>query len=160
MARRSGILGDQRAELAAILKKDEGRFDPLADKLKRARKDAGLTQMVAARMMGRSQSWLKKVEADGRVSFVHLERLALIYWKPLSYFITIEREEVWKGDEYLGFSDFRWKHKAKVAAVRALLRSIGKQGIPDELTKTQAYLNEHPKHPWHREAGDEPWPDE
>jgi transcriptional regulator with XRE-family HTH domain len=159
MARRSGILGDQRAELKNILTKDEGRLSPLTEKLKLARREAGLTQMTAARMMGRSQSWLKKAEADGRVSFVHLERLALIYWKPLSHFTTIEHEEVWDDDVYLGFSEFRWQQKAKVAAARALLRGI--IGIPNNLTKSQQYLKEHPTHPWRRRVPDnEPWPDE
>jgi transcriptional regulator with XRE-family HTH domain len=161
MPRRSGVLGDQRAESANILKKDAVRCLALAKKLREARKDINLSQTVVAHMMGRSQGWLKKVEKDGRVSYVHLERLALIYWKPLDWFFTLDRAEVWdENNNYLGFSEFRWKEKAKLAAARALMRGI--IFLPKDLTKSGAYLREHPQHPWRQPEShdDEPWPDE
>ncbi len=59
----------------------------LAHNLQDARPDAGLTQTQVARILGRPQSFISKIEiADRHVDFVELQILAHIYGKALSDF--------------------------------------------------------------------------
>ena len=61
-----------------------GRF---RQKLRRAREEAQITQAEAARLLGKPQSFVSKLESgERRVDFVELQVLAHIYGKPLSYF--------------------------------------------------------------------------
>ena len=56
-------------------------------KLRRAREEAGLTQVEVAHLLDKPQSFLSKTESgERRVDFVELQALARIYEKPLSYF--------------------------------------------------------------------------
>ncbi|MGB9475149.1 MAG: helix-turn-helix transcriptional regulator [Candidatus Udaeobacter sp.] len=55
--------------------------------LRRARQDAGLTQVEVARRLSRPQSFVSKVESgERRVDFVELQYFARLYRKPLSFF--------------------------------------------------------------------------
>jgi len=64
----------------------------LADRLKRARKAARLTQRKIAFLMGKHQSWVSKCEnGERRVDAVELAHLAHLYGKPLSYFLPDPR---------------------------------------------------------------------
>lgn len=55
----------------------------------RAREEAGLRQEDAAGKLGRTQSYISKIEAgQRRVDLVQLQELAKIYKKPLKYFIS------------------------------------------------------------------------
>jgi transcriptional regulator with XRE-family HTH domain len=57
-------------------------------KLRRARKEAGLSQAKAAQLLGRPQPFLSKCEAgERRVDIVELCRFARIYKKPVTYFV-------------------------------------------------------------------------
>jgi transcriptional regulator with XRE-family HTH domain len=57
-------------------------------KLKKARLDAGLTQLEVADKLGASQSWVSKIEiGELRVEAIWLNRLAKLYGKNLSYFL-------------------------------------------------------------------------
>jgi len=57
-------------------------------RLKRAREDAGLTQMQVAQKLARPQSFVSKCESgERRVDFVELQYLAEIYEQPLSFFV-------------------------------------------------------------------------
>jgi transcriptional regulator with XRE-family HTH domain len=57
-------------------------------KLRRARKEAGLSQVEAAGLLGRSQLFLSKCEAgERRVDIVALCRFARIYKQSLTYFV-------------------------------------------------------------------------
>ena len=57
-------------------------------KLRRARKEAGLSQAKAAQLLGRPQPFLSKCEVgERRVDIVELCRFARIYKKPLTYFV-------------------------------------------------------------------------
>ena len=57
-------------------------------KLKKARIDAGLTQIEVADKLGFSQSWISKVElGELRVEAIWLNRLAKLYGKSVSYFL-------------------------------------------------------------------------
>ncbi len=56
-------------------------------KLKETRMEAGLTQAEVARMVGRPQSFISKLEMrDRRIDFLVLQVLAKIYGKSPSYY--------------------------------------------------------------------------
>jgi ribosome-binding protein aMBF1 (putative translation factor) len=58
-------------------------------RLRRAREDAGLTQVQVAKQLGRPQTWVSKCElGERRVDFVELEDLAATYGKQLDWFGT------------------------------------------------------------------------
>ena len=68
-----------------IYKKEYKQF---VEKLKRARKEAGLTQGQVAEKLKKPQSYVSKVEAgEQRTDIIELKKFADIYKKPLSYFI-------------------------------------------------------------------------
>jgi transcriptional regulator with XRE-family HTH domain len=59
--------------------------------LRKAREDAGLTQVEAARKLSRPQSFVSKVESgERRVDFVELQYLAKLYRKSISFFTIAE----------------------------------------------------------------------
>ncbi len=58
-------------------------------KLRAARKDAGLTQVEAARRLGKGQAFVSKSESgDRRVDVIELKAFAKLYRKPVSYFLS------------------------------------------------------------------------
>jgi len=60
----------------------------IVEKLKRARIEAGLGQEEAARLLGRTQSYISKIESgQRRIDVVQLKSFAKIYKKRLDYFI-------------------------------------------------------------------------
>ena len=60
----------------------------LVEQLKKARKEAGLDQRQVAELLGKSQSYVSKVESgQRRVDIVQLKKLAEIYKKNLNFFI-------------------------------------------------------------------------
>jgi len=60
----------------------------IVEQLKKARKEAGLEQAEVAKMLGRTQSYISKVEAgQRRIDVVALKELARIYKKPINYFL-------------------------------------------------------------------------
>lgn len=60
----------------------------LVEKLKKARKESGLDQKQAAKLLNKSQSYISKIESgQRRIDVVQLRELAKIYNKPLNYFI-------------------------------------------------------------------------
>ncbi|MBI5358572.1 helix-turn-helix transcriptional regulator [Candidatus Amesbacteria bacterium] len=60
----------------------------LIEKLKRAREDNGLDQAEVAKMLGKTQSHVSKVEAgQRRIDIVALKEFARIYKKPVDYFL-------------------------------------------------------------------------
>jgi transcriptional regulator with XRE-family HTH domain len=60
----------------------------IVEQLKKARKEAGLEQAEAAKMLGRTQSYISKVEAgQRRIDVVALKEFAKIYKKDISFFI-------------------------------------------------------------------------
>ena len=57
-------------------------------RLRAARKEAGLTQALVAKRLGRPQSFVAKCESgERRVDAVELAAFARAYRKPLSYFL-------------------------------------------------------------------------
>jgi transcriptional regulator with XRE-family HTH domain len=57
-------------------------------RLRQARKDAGLTQVEVARRLGRTQSFVTKAErGERRLDVVELKAFARVYRKPVSYFL-------------------------------------------------------------------------
>ncbi len=60
----------------------------LVGRLKNAREEAGLGQTEVAKLLGRTQSYVSKVEAGQRqVDIVELKQFAKVYKKDLSYFL-------------------------------------------------------------------------
>jgi transcriptional regulator with XRE-family HTH domain len=55
-----------------------------------ARKDAGLTQVQAAKRLGKAHTFISKCElGERRVDFVELQQFAKLYGKNLEFFTTI-----------------------------------------------------------------------
>ncbi|HET6201611.1 MAG TPA: helix-turn-helix transcriptional regulator [Planctomycetota bacterium] len=68
------------------------RYRAFLARLRRAREEAGLTQVEVARRVGRPQTWVSKCElGERRVDFVELEDLAAACGKPLEFFATRPR---------------------------------------------------------------------
>jgi transcriptional regulator with XRE-family HTH domain len=68
------------------------RYKAFLERLRRARLDAGLTQVEVAARVGRPQTWVSKCElGERRVDFVELEDLAAACGKPLTFFRTRAR---------------------------------------------------------------------
>ena len=60
----------------------------MVERLKQARKDAGLSQEQVASMLKHNQSFVSKLESgQRRVDIVELRMFAKLYGKPLTYFV-------------------------------------------------------------------------
>ncbi|MDD5715991.1 MAG: helix-turn-helix transcriptional regulator [Patescibacteria group bacterium] len=60
----------------------------LVDRIIQARKSAGLTQLDAARALGKTQSYVSKIErAQRKIDVIELKKLAQIYRKSVGYFL-------------------------------------------------------------------------
>jgi len=60
----------------------------IVEQLKKARKEAGLDQEKVAKLLGKTQSYVSKVESgQRRLDVVQLKEFAKIYRKSLNYFI-------------------------------------------------------------------------
>ena len=60
------------------------------EKLKKARIQAGLTQVEVSKKIKRPQSYISKVEAgEQRVDIIELKKFAGLYKKDIKYFIKI-----------------------------------------------------------------------
>ena len=60
----------------------------LIEKLKKTRNDNGLDQVEAARLLGKTQSYISKIEAgQRRIDIIALKEFAHIYKKSLDYFL-------------------------------------------------------------------------
>lgn len=58
------------------------------ERLKKARMEAGLTQVQVAKKLGCTQSWISKIElGELRVEAIWLNRLAKLYGKSVDYFL-------------------------------------------------------------------------
>lgn len=75
------------------------RYRQFLNLLRRARVDAGLTQVQVAVALGRPQSYVAKCEAgERRIDVVELEQFARIYRRPIQYFLPRERRFAAGGD--------------------------------------------------------------
>lgn len=75
-----------RSSMKKTIYSDEHRY--LVERLKRARKEAGLDQEKVAKLLGVSQSYISKVESgQRRIDLVQLKQFAKIYKKKLNFFI-------------------------------------------------------------------------
>ena len=60
----------------------------IVEQLKKARKEAGLEQTEVAKLLGKTQSHISKVEAgQRRIDIVSLKEFAKLYDKDINYFI-------------------------------------------------------------------------
>ena len=63
-------------------------YQSFAKKLKKARQQAGLTQVQVSKKLKRPQSYISKAEAgEQRLDIVELGKFARLYKKSLDYFI-------------------------------------------------------------------------
>lgn len=63
-------------------------YQNFTEKLKKARLEAGLTQVEVAKKLNRPQSYISKVEAgEQRIDVVELKKFAKLYKKNINYFI-------------------------------------------------------------------------
>ncbi len=75
-----------------LKKKAKTIYDPdyefVVDKLKRARRDAGLKQEFVADKIGKYKTYVSKIEhGDRRVDILELAELARLYNKDLEFFV-------------------------------------------------------------------------
>jgi len=60
----------------------------LVERLKQARLEMGLDQTATARLLGKSQSYISKIESgQRRIDIIQLKRFAKIYKKDLDFFL-------------------------------------------------------------------------
>ena len=60
----------------------------LVEQLKKARKEMGIDQKKVAKLLGRTQSYISKIESgQRRIDIVQLKKFAKIYKKSLDFFI-------------------------------------------------------------------------
>ncbi len=63
-------------------------YKAIIERLKKARMEAGLTQVDVADILGKPQSYISKIESgERRLDVLELKRLIKIYKKPASYFL-------------------------------------------------------------------------
>ena len=63
-------------------------YRKVIEKLKKARQEAGLTQVEVARKLNKPQSYISKIErGERRLDIIELKRIAVIYKKPVDYFL-------------------------------------------------------------------------
>ena len=69
-------------------KRHLSKYQQLAQKLRTARLEAGLTQVEAGKRLKKPQAYLSKIERGERaVDAVELGEFAKVYKKPINYFI-------------------------------------------------------------------------
>lgn len=58
------------------------------ERLKKAREGAGLDQAIVAKKLGKTQSYISKIESgQRRVDIIALKEFARVYKKPVDYFL-------------------------------------------------------------------------
>ena len=63
-------------------------YKEIAERLREAREQAGLTQKEVADKLGKPQSFISKIESvERRLDVVELKKFMSIYKKPANYFI-------------------------------------------------------------------------
>jgi transcriptional regulator with XRE-family HTH domain len=61
----------------------------LVEKLKKAREESGLDQKEIAKFLGKSQSYISKIESgQRRIDIIQLKEFAKLYKKEIKFFIT------------------------------------------------------------------------
>jgi len=60
----------------------------LIERLKKARREAGIDQVDVAKKLGKSQSYLSKIESGQRkIDVIQLQKFAKFYNKDINYFL-------------------------------------------------------------------------
>ena len=63
-------------------------YRKVIEKLKKARQEAGLTQVEVAKKLNKPQSYISKIErGERRIDIIELKKLAVIYKKNLDFFV-------------------------------------------------------------------------
>jgi len=65
-------------------------YEALARRLRQAREECGLSQVEVARILGRPQSFISKLEAgERRLDIIELKLIARVYGQDLAYFDSV-----------------------------------------------------------------------
>ena len=81
---------EQRAKRSATRTKE---YRYMLERLRKARKAAGLTQVEVAKALGRPQSYVTKSElGERRIDPIELQRFAALYRRRISYFLPQVKE--------------------------------------------------------------------
>ncbi len=84
--------GNFRSRCANLTSVHSPEYRHFTKRLREARTRAGLTQVQAAKAIGRRQAYISKCESgERRVDVVELGQFARLYNRPLSYFLTHSR---------------------------------------------------------------------
>jgi transcriptional regulator with XRE-family HTH domain len=68
----------------------DSRYKAMLARLRRARVDAGLTQVQVARALGRTQAFVSKCElGERRIDPIDLAAFAQVYRRALDYFVPL-----------------------------------------------------------------------
>ncbi len=63
-------------------------YRKIIKRLKKARQDAGLTQVEVAKKLNKPQSYISKIErGERRIDVIELKKFAVIYKKNLDFFV-------------------------------------------------------------------------
>ena len=58
------------------------------EQLKKARQDSGLDQLAVSKLLGKTQSYISKIESgQRRIDVVELKEFSRLYKKPFKYFL-------------------------------------------------------------------------
>ena len=72
--------------MAKVIYSKDHRY--IVERLKKARREAGLDQQEVAKLIGSTQSHISKIEnGQRRINIVALKEFARIYKKPIGYFL-------------------------------------------------------------------------
>ncbi len=66
-----------------------GEHKHLVEQLRKAREAAGFDQTKVAKLLGKTQSYISKIESgQRRIDLVQIKEFGKLYKKPLEYFIS------------------------------------------------------------------------
>ncbi len=88
------VIAIERGGRETVASVHSERYKHLLKRLKKARLEAGLTQVQVAEALRQPQSFVSKCESgERRVDAVELDRFAELYGKPVSFFLPKDQKD-------------------------------------------------------------------
>lgn len=76
----------KRKNMGNLIYSDEQKY--LVEQLKKAREEVGMDQSTIAKLLGKTQSYISKIESGQRkIDVIQLKEFAKIYKKDITYFV-------------------------------------------------------------------------